>query len=114
MKNKVYSGHTITVAVAGATASGLPYDLGGGLVGVAVNDAGAGVESEYETSGVKRFTANANAYTVGESVGYDDGAALVVKTGDAAKDFDLGIVTKAAPGSGDIEVMINSARGKAE
>jgi predicted RecA/RadA family phage recombinase len=112
MKNKVISGHTIPVAQAGAAVSGRPYDLGAGFVGVALGDYGAGIEGEYETSGVKEFAKDGSAYTVGELVGYDADTNTVVKSADAAKDFDLGRVVKAADaGASVIEVMVNDRQG---
>jgi len=109
MKNKVYSGHTITVAQAGASVSGEPYDLGSGLVGVAVSSADAAAENEYEISGVKRFANDGNAYAVGQAVDYDATGKTVVAT--TTGDFALGIVTKAALSGDDVEVMIGGKPG---
>lgn len=113
MKNVVNTGHTLAVARASASVGGIPYDLGSGLVGVAVNSSNANVSTSFETSGVKRFTSEGSAFVIGESVGWDNALNQVVKTGDVAKDFDLGIVVAPSAGGGDneVEVMINGARG---
>ena len=113
MKNTVNSGHTLAVARVALSVGGIPYDLGSGLVGVAVNSSAANVSTSFETSGVKRFTSEGSAFVIGESVGYDNALDQVVKTGDAAKDFDLGTVVAPSAGGGanEIEVMINGARG---
>tara|TARA_Y100000310_G_scaffold243676_1_gene248271 strand:- start:36961 stop:37317 length:357 start_codon:yes stop_codon:yes gene_type:complete len=112
MKNKVISGHTIPVAQAGAAVGGQPYDLGSGFVGVALGDYEAAEAGEYETSGVKSFAKDGSAYAIGELVGYDADAGQVVKSGDAAKDFDLGRVTKVAEAvDASVEVMVNDRQG---
>lgn len=112
MKNKVLSGHTLTASLAGVTVSGEPYDLGSGLIGVAANSAGAGEVNEFEISGVKEFAKEGSAYTLGEAVGYDDAVPNVVKSADAAKDFDLGTVVEAAgAGAAVIKVMVNGLPG---
>lgn len=109
MKNKVYSGHTITAAQVAASVSGVPYDLGSGLVGVAVNSADANAENEYETSGVKRFANDGNAYAVGQAVDYAVAGATVIAT--TTGDFPLGVVTKAALAGEEVEVMVNGQQG---
>jgi len=112
MKNGKYSGHTLSVSTGAASVSGEPYDLGSGLVGVAANSRSASESNEYDTSGVHEFSKDGNAYAIGESVGYDADTSQVVKTGDVAKDFELGIVVKAAQaGDTKIEVMVNGERG---
>jgi len=112
MKNKVQSGHTITVSKGSAAVSGEAYDIGNGYAGVAVADYGSADAGEYETSGVKSFGKDGSAYTVGELVGYDADTSSVVKSGDGAKDFDLGRVTAPADaGATSIEVMINDRQG---
>lgn len=112
MKNKIMSGHTLTVAQAGAAVGGVPYDLGSGFVGVALGNYDAAESGEYETSGVKSFAKDGSAYAIGEVVGYDADTDTVVKSADGAKDFDLGVVVKVADaGDSAVEVMVNSAQG---
>ena len=112
MKNAKQSGHILSVSRSPVSVSGLPYDLGDGLVGVAFADYIANEEGEFATSGVKEFDKEGSAYTIGESVGWDDGNNEVVKSIDGAKDFDLGTVTEvAAGGDAKIQVMVNGIPG---
>lgn len=106
MKSKINSGHTITVARGSASVAGLPYDLGSGLVGVAVGDYGANESGEYEISGVKKFKKRAaDVYALGVIVDWDNANNETVTDGDMASDFELGRVIKAA-GNTDTEVEV--------
>lgn len=109
MKNRVYSGHTITKALGSATVSGEAYDLGSGLIGVAASSVAANEENEFDISGVKRFANDGNAYSVGDSVDWDAAGKTVV--GATLGTHALGVVTKDATASDDVEVMIGGKPG---
>tara|TARA_R110000803_G_scaffold162194_1_gene225790 strand:+ start:6385 stop:6744 length:360 start_codon:yes stop_codon:yes gene_type:complete len=113
MKNDIESGHILKVARAALSVSGVPYDLGSGLVGVALGDYAANESGNYDTSGVKSIPKrSADVYVLGVSVGYDDANDETVTLADIDQDFILGNTIEAA-GNGvlSVKVLINNARG---
>ncbi len=113
MKNKIQSGHTITVSRSALSVSGLPYDLGSGLIGTAVADYAANEAGEYELSGVKEFDKrSADVYAVGDIIDWDNGNLESVTDGDAASDHELGIcIAPAAGGVLKVRVIVGSKLG---
>jgi predicted RecA/RadA family phage recombinase len=106
MKSKIMSGHTVTVARGSASVAGRPYDLGSGLIGVAVGDYAANESGEYEISGVQEFDkTSADVYAFGAIVDWDDATNKTVVDGAMASDFELGRCVKAA-GNGDTKVLV--------
>ena len=106
MKNKVMSGHTLTATRNAASVAGRPYDLGSGLIGVAVGSYDANQAGEYEISGVKEFDKTvADVYAFGAIVDWDDATNKTVVDGAMASDFELGRCVKAA-GNGDTKVLV--------
>ena len=113
MKNSVMSGHVITVARGSASVSGLPYDLGSGLIGVASGSYDANESGEYELSGVKEFDKRtADIYAVGAVIDWDDALNETVTDGDGASDFELGICIEAIGGvAGKVKVLVGGKPG---
>lgn len=113
MKNKIKSGHTLTVARAAASKSGVAYDLGSGLVGVALGAYLANESGEYETSGVKEFKKLAGeTYAIGDTIDYDDALEQAVSDAHATSDFELGVCVEIALSASVLAlVMVNKNPG---
>lgn len=111
MKNKIMSGHTISIARVALSVAGIPYDLGSGLVGIASGNYAANEEGEYELTGVKTFPKDgATAVAVGDLVEWDNAGGDVVA--NTAGDFDLGKVIKAElAATTTVLVMVNGLPG---
>ena len=108
MKNKIMSGHTLTVTRVALSEAGKPYDLGGGLVGIACADYAANVPGEYEVSGVKTFPNDA-IRTIGSKVDWDVAGGKLAAA--AVGDFSLGTVVKPATAAEECLVMVNTLPG---
>ncbi len=103
-RNFIQDGRVLTMAAAGATASGIPVILGG-LAGVALNRTlGAGETLDVALEGVFELPkVSANAFALGASVYFDAGAGLVTTT--ASGNTLLGHAVAAA-GAGTATVRV--------